>query len=130
MTLLDPLANCLSAIKNAEVLGKRVVYVKPASNLIIEVLRVIQAGGYIGEFEVFDDGKARVLSIQLLGRISDIGVIKPRFPVKALEYEKWEEKYLPARNFGTLVVTTDKGVMSHREAREQHLGGRLLAYVY
>ena len=63
-------------------------------------------------------------------KINDIGVIKPRHAVRLEEYQKYEARYIPSKNFGMLVVSTPKGVMSNREAKEQHLGGRLLAFVY
>jgi len=65
-----------------------------------------------------------------LGRINDCGVIKPRFPVKKNEFEKWEKRYLPSPDVGLLVISTSKGVMTHREAKELGIGGVLLAYVY
>ena len=40
------------------------------------------------------------------------------------------ERYLPAKNFGILIVTTPEGIMTHREAKERGIGGRLLAYMY
>ncbi|MFW9993072.1 MAG: 30S ribosomal protein S8 [Candidatus Odinarchaeota archaeon] len=130
MTLLDPLANALSAIQNAETLGKKSVEIRPASELIIKVLSAFQNYGAIGEFERIDDGKAGFIIVQLQGRMSKCGVIKPRFSVKLNEFEKWEKQYLPARDFGILVVTTPEGVVSHNEAKRLKTGGRLLAYVY
>jgi len=128
--LLDPLADALSVIKNAEDIGKPDCTIQPASKLIGKVLKVMKDKGYIGEFEFIDDGKSGLFKIQLKGRINKCGVIKPRHPVGNREYEKWEKRFLPARNFGSLILTTPKGVMSHSEAREQGLGGQLLAYVY
>ncbi len=130
MPLLDPLADALSSIMNAERLGKKNVVIKPASKLIANVLRAIQTYGAIGEFEFIDDGRAGLISVQLLGRITKIGVIKPRFPVKVKEFEDWEKRYLPARSFGTLVVSTAEGVLLHTEAAKRNLGGRLLAFAY
>ncbi|MHA1298256.1 MAG: 30S ribosomal protein S8 [Candidatus Helarchaeota archaeon] len=130
MVLLDPLANALSNIMNNEVIGNENVIVQPASKIIAETLRIMQKSGYIGEFELIDDGRAGKFLIQLLGRINKVGVIKPRFSCKKNEFEKWENKFLPARNFGLLIVSTPKGIMSHREARESNMGGRLIAYVY
>lgn len=43
---------------------------------------------------------------------------------------EWEEKYLPARNVGILILSTSKGVLSHLEARRMNIGGVLIAYVY
>ncbi|GAB6102741.1 30S ribosomal protein S8 [Thermococcus atlanticus] len=130
MTLLDPLANALSHISNSEKVGKKEVYLKPASKLIGEVLRVMQENGYIGEFEFIDDGRAGIYRVQLIGKINKTGAIKPRFPVKAREYEAWEKRFLPAFEFGILIVSTSQGVMTHKEAREKGIGGRLIAYVY
>lgn len=130
MTLLDPLANALSHITNSEKVGKKEVYIKPASKLIGEVLRVMQENGYVGEFEFIDDGRAGIYRVQLIGKINRTGAIKPRFPVKARDYEKWEKRFLPAFDFGLLIVSTSQGLMTHKEAREKGIGGRLIAYVY
>jgi small subunit ribosomal protein S8 len=126
--MLDPLANAMSSIANSEILGYKTVAIRPASRIIANVLRVIQQYGAIGEFEVMEDHW--VISVQLLGRITKIGVIKPRYPVKVKDYVAWEKQYLPARDMGILVVSTSEGVMSHNEAKERNLGGRLLAYVF
>ena len=77
-----------------------------------------------------DDGKAGVFQVKLLGNINNCGVIKPRYPVKREELEKWESRYLPARDFGLLLLTTTKGIVSHAEAKKNGIGGKLLAYVY
>ncbi|MFX0141331.1 MAG: 30S ribosomal protein S8 [Candidatus Hodarchaeota archaeon] len=130
MVLLDPLANALSNIMNNEVIGNENVIVQPASKIIAESLRIMQKAGYVGEFEFIDDGRAGKFLIQLLGRINKVGVIKPRFAVKHDEFEKWEKQFLPARNFGLLIVSTSQGIMSHPEAKANGIGGRLIAYVY
>ncbi len=130
MTLNDPLAGCLSTIMNSEMRNKHECIVSPASKLIGEVLKVMQRHGYIGEFEFIDDGRSGKFRIQLLGRINKCGVIKPRFPVKVKEIEFFEERYLPARDVGILILSTPHGVISHKDALQKHTGGRLLAYVY
>ncbi|MDF2957829.1 MAG: Ribosomal protein S8 [Candidatus Alkanophagales archaeon MCA70_species_1] len=130
MSLNDPLADALSAIKNAERVGKKECIVKPASKLIGNVLKIMKEEGYIEEFEFIDDGKAGIFKVKLKGRINNCNAIKPRFPVKKDEFEKWERRFLPARDFGILIVTTSKGVMTHREAKEVGVGGSLLAFVY
>ncbi len=130
MPLLDPLADALSNIMNHELAGKKTVIIKPASKLIGEVLKIMLQEGYIGEFEYIDDGRAGKFRVQLLGRINKCGVIKPRFPVKKKDFEKWEKRYLPAHDIGILIVSTPQGVMTHKEAIKRGIGGRLLAYVY
>ncbi len=128
--LLDPLADAMSVIKNAESVGKPECIIHPASKLVVRTLKVIADRGYIGEFEFIDDGKSGMFKVKLLGRINRCGVIKPRFATKVTELEKWEKRYLPARNFGLLILSTNRGVMAHTDARLQSLGGQLLAYVY
>ncbi|HID17353.1 TPA: 30S ribosomal protein S8 [Candidatus Bathyarchaeota archaeon] len=130
MTLNDPLANALSTIYNNEERRRRECLIWPASKLIGQVLRVMQKNGYIGEFEYIDDGRAGKFKVQLLGRINKCGVIKPRFAVKLNKIEEWEKRYLPAEEIGILILTTPKGVVSNKEARELGVGGRLLAYAY
>jgi small subunit ribosomal protein S8 len=44
--------------------------------------------------------------------------------------EKWEKRFLPSRNLGLIILSTNKGVMDHVQAKEEHVGGVLLAYVY
>ncbi|KZX10736.1 30S ribosomal protein S8 [Methanobrevibacter filiformis] len=130
MTLMDPLANALTNIRNNELQVNDSCYINPASNLIGEVLSTMQKENYIGEFEYVDDGKAGKFFVELGGNINQCGVIKPRHSVKKDEFEKFEKRYLPAENFGILIVTTPEGIMTHYEAKEKGIGGRLLAYMY
>lgn len=128
--LLDPLADACSIIKNAETVCKSTVVIRPRSKMIGTVLRILQANGYIAEYESINDGREGKFKVELLGRINKIGVIKPRKPIKARNIEQAEKEYLPAVNFGMLLISTNQGVMSHQEAKEKHIGGRLIAYVY
>jgi len=130
MTLLDPLANALSTLSNNERRHKRECIVWPASKLMGQVLRVMQKNGYIGEFEYIDDGRSGKFRVQLLGRINSCAVIKPRYSVKVDRIEEWEERYLPSREVGLLIMSSPGEVLSQREAKEHKVGGRLLAYVY
>jgi small subunit ribosomal protein S8 len=126
----DPLSDALSTMKNAERSGKSECVVRPASKLIGRVLKVIQENGYIKQFEYNEDGRAGWFRVTLNGSINDCGVIKPRFAVKRADMEGYEARYLPAQNFGVLILTTTKGVISNDKAKDLHTGGRLLAFVY
>ncbi|MGP8069471.1 MAG: 30S ribosomal protein S8, partial [Candidatus Bathyarchaeia archaeon] len=106
MTLTDPIANALNTIYNNERRHKRECITRPASKLMGQVLRVMQKNGYVGEFEFIDDGRAGKYRIQLLGRINRCAVIKPRYAVGVQELENWEERYLPSRDVGVLIVST------------------------
>jgi len=126
---IDPLADALSNIYNYEN-ARKPDCVIPASKLTVNLLRIMQKWGYIGAFEFIDDGKNGLFKVELLGAINKCGVIKPRTPVKNSELERWEMRYLPAKEFGILILTTPNGVMTHKQAKEEKIGGILLAYVY
>lgn len=127
---MDTLANGLTTILNNEMRNKRECIISPASKLLGRVLRIMQLNGYVGEFEFVDDGRSGKFKVQLLGRVNKCGAVRPRFSVRIDEFEKWEKTFLPSRDVGLLVVSTPKGVVAHREAKENQIGGKLLAFVY
>jgi len=127
---MDTLANGLTTIINNETRNKRECVISPASKLLGRVLRIMQLNGYIGEFEFVDDGRTGKFKVQLLGRINKCGAVRPRFSARLGEIEGWERKFLPSRDVGLIVVSTPKGVLSTKEAKEKHAGGKLLAYIY
>jgi small subunit ribosomal protein S8 len=128
--LNDPLAATLAKIMNAEKIGKREVVVKPASKIIKKILSLMNEQNYVGTFEEVADGKNGFLKVNLLGNINKCGVIKPRFSTKNNEFEKWEKRYLPAKDFGVILISTPQGILTHYQAKEKKIGGKLLAYCY
>jgi len=117
----DPLNDALGKIFNAEQAGKYNVDIRPASKLLASVLEIMQQAGYIGAFERDEDGRGGSYRIELRGAINQCGVVKPRHSVG---------RYLPAQDFGLLILTTNQGVMHHYDAKTSRIGGRLLAYVF
>ncbi|MFH1210603.1 MAG: 30S ribosomal protein S8 [archaeon] len=128
--LNDPLSNILSNMLNAEKVGKAFCVTKPSSKIIKEVLKIMLEKEYIKGYQEIDDGKGKMIKVELFGRINKCGVIKPRFSVNKGDYEKFEKRYLPAAGFGFIIVSTSKGLMMHDEAKKKGLGGRLISYVY
>ena len=128
--LNDPLANALSLMKNAEMKGKGVCNIQPSSKLIGGVLNLLKEKGYIKGYQFVEDGKTGVFEVTLKGSINNCGVIKPRYPIKRDDMDKWESRYLPAQDFGLLILTTTQGIVSQNEAKKNGIGGKLLAYVY
>lgn len=127
--LHDPLADALSTIKNAEKVGKRSC-ITPASKIIASVFGILQSSGYIGAYEYIEDGRGGKYKVELKGKVVDCNVVKPRFSVTVEEFEKWEKRYLPGREFGLLILSTSKGIMDHSKAKQLHIGGKLVAFVY
>jgi small subunit ribosomal protein S8 len=130
MARLNPIADAMSALKNAADTGKEQVVLEPAGKLLGAILGIFKDSGYVAGFELVDDGRGGHFIVHLNGRINQCGVITPRFNLSVHEMEGWETRYLPAKNFGILLLTTSQGVMSHHQARERGIGGQLLAFVY
>lgn len=130
MSLNDSLASVLSKIDNAVHVGKSEVTVNISSKLIKTVLTLMKDEGYIGEVEEIVDSKGNSLKINLVGHLNKCGVIKPRFAVKADNFEKFEKRFLLAKGFGLIFVSTNQGLMSHTEAKNKGLGGKLISFCY
>ncbi len=126
----DPLNDAMSIMKNASTVGKGECTIQPSSKLIGRVLKVMQDHGYVDQFEYVEDGKAGKFRVMMKGSINNCGVIKPRYSVKTADLEKYEARFLPAQDFGVLILTTTEGVITHVRAKELGVGGKLLAYVY
>ena len=126
----DILARALSAMKNAENRGKNIIELQPASRLIERTLGVLKKEGYIEEYNLVDNKRGGIIVVNLKGIINNIGVIKPRYSIQLDEFEKFEGRYLPAKDFGRLIISTPKGIMSHIDAKKHKTGGVLLAFVY
>jgi small subunit ribosomal protein S8 len=128
MTRNDPLSDALSGLRNAEDAGELTYRVSPASSEIASVLDVFEDHGYLVGYDSDGDGDA--FEVELHGAINACGAVTPRYTVANDGFERWEKRYLPARGYGTLVVSTSRGVMSHAAAREAGVGGQVVAYVY
>ncbi len=126
----DLLNDALLALRHADRDGQPRVEIAPTSKLIAEVLRIFREHHYIDEFTFVPNGRGGVYDVHLSRRINSCGVIKPRVSVTHTNLERYESRFLPAQDFGILVLSTNKGVVSQREAREKKIGGRLIAYVY
>ncbi|CAD8116977.1 unnamed protein product [Paramecium primaurelia] len=134
MVKMNVLNDCLRSIVNAERLqllqGRKQVLIRPTSKLVVKFLQVMQRHGYIGEFEIVDDHRSGKIVVELLGRINKCGVISPRYDVTLGEFERWANNILPARQFGCVVLTTNVGILTHEEARQRHIGGKILGFFY
>ena len=128
--LNDTLADAMSLMLNNEAIGRQDCLLKPSSKLMKELLKVMKENGYIADFKEVEDGRGNYILLTLNGGINKCGVIKPRYSVKNNGFEKFERRFLPAKDFGILFVSTPKGVMTHYDAKSKKFGGKLLAYCY
>ena len=125
----DMVSDVMYTLNNADRFGKRDCSV-PASNVVKEALKILQEEGYIGSFELVDDGKSGTFRVEMIGKINNSRAIRPRFSSRSNNYEKWERRYLPSRDIGVLIVSTASGMMTQKKARDAGIGGKLLDYVY
>jgi len=123
----DIIADALNMIRNAKNARKDSVKVNKISNLLIEILKIMKQKNAIKKYKINSKDKSLDISI---GDLVDCKAIKPRFSVDKTQIEKYRRRYLPARNLGIVIVSTNQGLMTHEEAQEKQIGGSLIAYFY
>lgn len=127
---MDIIADALNTIKTHKKVGKGECQIKHSSKLLISIFDILVSKGYIEKYEVIENGKGDIINVTGIGPINSCGAIKPRFAIGASDWVNWEERYILSKDFGHIIVSTSKGLMTNVEAREKNLGGRLIAYVY
>lgn len=123
----DIVADALNMMRNAKKAKKETIKIDRISNLLIEILKIMKQKGAIKKYKI--DGKEKSVEITF-GELFECKAIKPRFSVDKAQIERYRRRYLPSRNFGTLVISTNKGLITHEEAQEEKIGGCLIAYFY
>ena len=132
MTMSDPIADMLTRIRNANMVRHEKLEL-PASNIKTQIADILKREGYIRDYEVIKDDKQGVLRMFLKYSAEDERVItglkrisKPGLRV----YAKADELPRVLNGLGIAVVSTSKGILTDKEAREQAIGGEVLAYVW
>ncbi len=133
MQITDPIADMLTRIRNANNAKHDTVDV-PASNMKKSIAQILLDEGYIKNFQIINDGTQGVIHITLKylqpGKEKVISglrrVSKPGLRV----YAGAEELPRVLRGLGIAIVSTSKGVMTDKKAREAHVGGEVLAFVW
>ena len=131
MVMTDPIADMLTRIRNANQ-AKHEVVEMPASRLKLEILEVLKNEGYIAEYEKIEDGKQGVIKVTLK-YVNKERVIKgiKRISKPGLRvYAKSTELPQVLNGLGVAIISTSKGLMTDKEAREAGLGGEVLAYIW
>ena len=132
MGMTDPIADMLTRIRNANQ-NKSAEVIIPASKIKLEILNVLKNEGYINEVEFVEDGKQGSIKVALKYTEKKERVIKgiKRISKPGLRvYASVTDMPKVLNGLGIAVVSTSKGVMTDREARKEHLGGEVLAYVW
>ena len=132
MSVSDPVADFLTCLRNAITARHRKVDV-PASKLKTELAKVLLRERYINNYKVIEDSKQGVLRVYLKYGADDVNVItglrRSSKPGRRL-YVRKDGLPRVMGGLGTSIVSTSRGLMTDREAREAGLGGELIAQVW
>ena len=127
----DPIADMLTRIRNANRVGRRMVII-PKSKICTGIAQVLQDEGYIESFDVIDDAQQGQLRVKLKYALDGGKVIhaidRESKPGRRV-YRAVDALPRVLNGMGIAVVSTSKGVMSDRKARENNVGGELLCTV-
>ena len=132
MQTTDAIADMLTRIRNASTARHDTVEV-PASKLKAAIASILLDEGYIKNFEVTEDGRQGVIKITLKygkGKAPAITTIKRVSTPGLRVYSSSDEMPKVIRGLGIAIVSTSKGVITDRKARELNVGGEILAYVW
>ncbi|MFS8630031.1 MAG: 30S ribosomal protein S8, partial [Bacillales bacterium] len=128
MVMTDPIADMLTRIRNANMVRHPELEL-PSSKIKVEIADILKREGYIRDYEVIEDNKQGILKIYLKYGKNNERVItglkrisKPGLRV----YAKADEIPRVLNGLGIAIVSTSKGVLSDKEAREQHVVGEVL----
>ena len=132
MHITDTIADMLTRIRNANNAKHDTVDI-PASNMKKAIAQILLDEGYIKNFTVVEDGKQGTIKVTLKygqGKTPVIqglrGVSKPGLRI----YTNCEDMPRVMKGLGTAILSTNKGVMTDRQARAAHVGGEVLAFVW
>ena len=131
--ITDPIADFLTRVRNAIMAGHRVVEV-PASNIKKEITKILFDQGFILSYKFDDETAQGTIKIALkYDRNTKASVIKKlqRVSTPGLrQYVGADEMPRVLNGLGIAIVSTSKGVMTNKQARQEHVGGEVLCYVY
>ena len=131
--MTDPIADYLTRLRNAIAAGHRVVEI-PASNLKKEITKVLFEKGYILNYKFEEEGIKGTIKIALkYDLVNKVNAIKKLIRVSTpglRKYVGYKEMPRVLNGLGIAILSTSKGVMTDKEARELNVGGEVLCYVY
>ena len=131
MQITDPIADMLTRIRNANNARHETVDI-PASKLKIAIAQILLDEGYIKDFEVQEGNYQGVIRITLkyLGKEKVITGLRRVSKPGLRMYAGADDLPKVLRGLGIAIISTSKGVMTDKDARKQHVGGEVLAFVW
>ncbi|MCK9312142.1 MAG: 30S ribosomal protein S8 [Bacteroidales bacterium] len=131
--MTDPIADYLTRLRNAIKAKHRVVEV-PASNLKKEITKILFNKGYILNYKFVDEGPQGTIKIALkYDSVNKVNSIKKLTRVSTpglRQYVGYRDMPRVLNGLGIAILSTSKGVMTDKEAKDLKLGGEVLCYIY
>ncbi len=132
MQITDPIADLLTRIRNASNAKHETVDI-PASNMKKAIAKILLDEGYIKNFQVIEDSKQGIIRVTLKYGENKSKVITgiKRVSRPGLRiYAGADELPKVLRGLGIAIISTSKGIMTDKEARANHIGGEVLAFIW
>jgi len=131
--MTDPIADYLTRLRNAIKAKHRIVEI-PASNLKKEITKILFEKGYILNYKFVEDGPQGSIKIALkydpVNKVNSIKSLKRVSTPGLRKYVGYRDMPRVLNGLGVAILSTSKGVMTDKEARELKLGGEVLCYIY
>lgn len=132
MAMTDPIADFLTRIRNANSVGHRTVSA-PSSNAKVAIADILKREGFIKDYDVTEDNKQNEIKISLkYGRNQEkviTGIKRISKPGLRI-YAKTEDVPKVLNGLGIAIISTSNGIVTDKEARQNGVGGEVLAYVW
>lgn len=129
----DKIADLLTRIRNAIMAGHRFVEV-PSSNLKVAIVKVLKENGFILNYKVVENKPQNILKIALRyhpqTKVSAINALVRVSTPGLRKYSSVEDLPRILNGMGIVILSTPKGIISDKQARELNVGGEVLCYVY
>ena len=131
MQITDPIADMLTRIRNANTAKHETVDI-PASNMKKAIAEILNDEGYIKGYQIIEDGKQGVIRITLkyAGKEKVISGIQRVSKPGLRMYAPADELPRVLKGLGIAIISTSKGIMTDKKARQEHIGGEVLAFVW
>ena len=122
----DVVVDALNQIMNAKRVEKREIKIRRKSKVLINLFKMMKEKGHI-DYEINEE--EREVTVKII-KLNECRAIKPRYYASVNDIDKYLRRFLPSRNFGSLIISTNEGLLDQKDAISKNKGGSLIAYFY
>ncbi len=131
MSVTDPIADFLTAIRNAVRAKKKYVEI-PSSSMKVSIAEILKQNNYIRDFNVIEDDKQNIVRIHLkyINDVPSINGLKKISTPGLREYVNKDQIPRVLNGLGTAIISTSKGLLSDKQAKREEIGGEVVCYIW